>query len=612
MTPNQLREKYLSFFEKKGHKRIPPGSLVPENDPTTLFTSAGMQQLVPYILGQKHPLGKRLVNSQPCVRTQDIEEVGDNRHTTFFEMLGNWSLGDYFKEEQIKWLYGFLTKEVGLDPERLFVSVFNGNQEVPEDEESIRIWESLFGSKKYLRDGESGFENEIKIYGYEDTKNWWSRSGVPQKMPVGEPGGSTSEIFYDFGPSLEIHERSLFAKQSCHINCDCGRFLEIGNSVFMQFKKNKAGGFDALPNKNIDFGGGFERILAVSQNQPDIFKTQLFWPIIERIKKTTQQEYRVNKMAMQVIADHIKAATFMISQGLEPSNKQQGYILRRLIRRAAVKVRQLKGNSVFPGDFEPLCQAVLEIYQRAYFKNISQQKKKVMGVLGTEVDRFKRTLMRGLKIINKTDAKEITEEIAFDLFSTYGFPFEVTQELVASKGVRLKKTLFDKEFKTHQQRSRTVSAGMFKGGLADSSSEIIRFHTATHLLHQALRQVLGDHVQQVGSNITKERLRFDFLHSEKLTEKEIAAVERIVNQVSGQGLPVQKNEKDLEVALKEGALAFFGQKYPSRVTVYSIGSFSKEVCGGPHVANTSQIRHIRITKQESVGAGKRRLYAFFK
>lgn len=609
ITGDKLREKYLQFFQKKGHKKIEASPLVLESDPTTLFTSSGMQPLVPFLLGKEHPLGKRLTNIQPSFRAQDIDQVGDNRHTTFFEMLGNWSLGDYFKKEQLSWCFEFLTGEVGLDPKRLFVSVFGGDKRIPRDEESIKIWQELFKTKKAAQEGEKGFLPEVKIYTYGVKKNWWSKAGEPDLMPVKEPGGPDSEVFYDFGQKWQLHEKSPFAKKPCHINCDCGRFLEIGNSVFMEYQK-KEDSFEKLPQRNVDFGGGLERILAASCDEPDIFKIDLFWPIIKSIEEICGKEYQGNEVGMRVIADHLKAATFMISQGLQPGNKLQAYILRRLLRRAAVKVRFIK-NGFLPVDvFSPVCKEIIEIYQKNYFPQAVKIEKIVDKVVSQEVGKFGKSLDQGLKLIQKSDLEKIEAKFAFDLFQTYGFPFEVTQELLLAKGRKISQEEFDKEFERHQERSRTFGAGMFKGGLAYQSDEIVKLHTVTHLLHQALREVLGKGVKQAGSNITAERLRFDFSYDKKLTEEEIEKVEEIVNEQIKKKLPVKTEEMSLDRAREMGALAFFDQKYGQTVKVYSIGDFSREVCGGPHVTSTEQINgYVRIIKEEAVGTGKRRIYA---
>lgn len=585
MTSQELRQSYLDFFKSKNHHQIAPSPLVPENDPSTLFTSAGMQPLIPYLLGQPHPQGKRLVDSQPCFRSQDIEEVGDNRHTTFFEMLGNWSLGDYFKKDQLTWLWTFLTKDLKLDPARLHVTVFAGGDNLPKDEESISIWRSL------------GLPDD-HIHEYGVDKNFWSRSGTPEAMPVGEPGGTTSEVFYEF---TQIDHDPKFGDH-CHPNCDCGRFLEIGNSVFMEYQKVADGSLQPLPQKNVDFGGGLERLLAAVHDQPDIFKTDLFTPIIEEIEKQTNKKYQDNNQApMRVIADHLKAATFMIAQGLEPSNKQQGYILRRLIRRAVVKLHQLGGGLQASSLSTIADRGVLYVYQDLLDR--STVREQVFSVLNKEGEQFSKTLDRGLKQLEKLSP--------FDLYQTYGFPPELTEELLAQKGKKLDWKKYKQDLKKHQSTSRSTSKGMFKGGLADHSTTVTAYHTATHLLHAALRQILGEDVHQVGSNITSDRLRFDFTYPQALTDDQIQQIQDLINQQIKAALPVTKQTMSKDAALSSGALAFFRDQYADTVSVYTIGSFSREVCGGPHVNNTSELKPITIYKQESIGSGKRRLYARF-
>jgi len=578
MTINEVRQKYLEFFENKGHKIISPAPLVLENDPTTLFTSSGMQPLVQNLISGEHPEGKRLVDSQSCIRTQDIEEVGDNRHTTYFEMLGNWSLGDYFKQDQLAWFWQFLTEELNLPKDKLYVSIFEGNESVPRDEESFKIWKSL------------GIEDShIFEYGVED--NWWSRSGVPDNMPIGEIGGPDSEVFFEF---TDVKHDKKFGEK-CQPSCDCGRFLEIGNSVFIQYIKNKQGKLEELPNKNVDFGGGLERLAAATNNDPDVFKIDVFQKIILKIEELSGKKYEDHKQEFRIIADHTRAAESLIAEGVEPSNKQQGYVLRRLIRRAAIKVRAIH-EPPLQSDFEKLTGN----------KTIIEEAKK-----------FKKTLEKGLREVEKIE--KIDGKQAFDLFQTFGFPLEITEEIFEEKGQKINKEEFKQEFEKHKQLSRSASAGTFKGGLADNSEQTTKLHTATHLLHQALRLVLGDHVQQKGSNITAERLRFDFTHSEKLTEEQIKQIENIINKQIKNKLSVTKESMSLEEAKAAGALAFFDSKYDNKVNVYSIGpsansgqAFSREVCGGPHVANTSEIGHVKIIKEQSASAGVRRIYASIK
>jgi alanyl-tRNA synthetase len=607
MKSNDVRKKFIEFYKSRGHVEIPSAKLVPENDPTTLFNSSGMQPLVPYLLGQPHPSGKRLVNSQKSFRAQDIDEVGDNRHTTFFEMLGNWSLGDYFKNEQLHWVFEFIVEELGLDPKRLYVSVFAGNESVPEDTESIEIWKEIFSKYKInAKEGE-------RIYLYPANKNWWSRSGEPDKMPPGEPGGPDSEIFFDFGEQQKMHEHSPFKNQICHPNCDCGRFLEIGNSVFMQYQKQVNGSLKELSQRNVDFGGGLERLTAVTDNAPDIFKTDLFTSIVRTLELLSTKSYGRNDKetrAMRIICDHIRGSIMMISDGVIPSNKQQGYVLRRLIRRSLLYGRDLGLIS----DWKYvglLVEPVAEIFQNSY-PEIKLKTIEIKSLLEEEALRFGKSLEKGIKEIEKIE--DITGTDAFKLYETFGFPWEMTEELARNKGQNPDRVQFEEEFKKHQQLSRTAASGMFKGGLADHSIQTTKLHTATHLLHQALRIVLGNHVGQKGSNITVERLRFDFSHTGKLTEEELKKVEMIVNKQIGENLPVSETVTKYDEAIKSGALAFFGERYPEQVKVYTIGDpnktyFSREVCGGPHVVNTGVLKSFKILKEESAGAGIRRIYA---
>ncbi|MBI4062431.1 alanine--tRNA ligase [Candidatus Gottesmanbacteria bacterium] len=568
MKSADIRRKFIEFYTARGHVEIPSESLVPENDPTTLFTSSGMQPLVPYLLGEPHPLGKRLVNSQKAFRAQDIEEVGDNRHTTFFEMLGNWSLGDYFKQEQLAWVWEFLTKELGLPKERLYISVLEG------DEESVKIWKKLGVSQE-------------KIFSYDVTKNWWSRAGEPSKMPVGEPGGPDSEVFFEFP---QVKHDPKFGEQ-CHPNCECGRFMEIANSVFMQYRKREDGRLEELPNKNVDFGGGLERMTAATNNDPDVFNTDLFAPLMSSVGDIH---------ARRIVADHIKASVMIMADGVFPSNKLQGYVLRRLIRRAVLYGKRLGV------DFGNLVVPVAQIYKDAY-PSVLEKVQEIKLLIEEEAMRFGRTLERGLREAEKSE--KIDGKTAFYLYESFGFPWEMTEEIARDRGQTVDREEFEQQFKEHQEKSRTAAAGMFKGGLVDHSEDVTKLHTATHLLHQALRTILGSHVSQKGSNITAERMRFDFAHPTKLSADELKRVSDLVNKKIAEDLPVSFEVMDKDKALASGALAFFGERYGEKVKVYTIGDFSREICGGPHVDKTGVLGSFMITKEESLGAGMRRIYA---
>ncbi|MCK9329815.1 MAG: alanine--tRNA ligase [Candidatus Cloacimonetes bacterium] len=636
MTGQELREKYLEFFKSKGHTIIPSASLIPENDPTTLFTSSGMQPMVPYLLGEIHPMGTRIVDSQKCFRAVDIEEIGDNRHTTMFEMLGNWSLGDYFKKEQIRWMFEFLTKEVGLNPKNLYVTVFRGYEtlKIPRDNEAVNTWQELFSSAGINSEAidfseKNGMQNG-RIFYYAVEKNWWSRSGVPANMPLGEPGGPDSEIFWDFGAELKLHENSEFKEQLCHVNCDCGRFLEIGNNVFMQYVKTEKG-FELLPKGNIDFGGGLERILAAKNGDPDIFKTDLFMPIINKIEEISGKKYGESAgiYDMRVITDHLKAATFLIADGVVPSNTQQGYVLRRLIRRA-IRYSLLLG---IENNFTKLIsEVVIEIYKEQY-KKLEENRNTIFIELENEEKKFRGTLIKGLEILNKTinnlpvtisegiDYQEDTQIFAkriFDLYQTHGFPLELILEELKNRnfkkfGEEKIIQIFNEEFKKHQELSRTASAGLFKGGLADSNVETTKLHTAAHLMLSGLRKVLGDGVFQKGSNITAERLRFDFTHIEKMTDDQIKEVENFVNEAILVDADVLRQEMSLSEAKASGAMGVFDDKYGEKVNVYTVSKngvvFSREICGGPHVDHTGVMGHFKIQKEESSSAGIRRIKA---
>ncbi len=614
MDANELRNKYLKFFESKSHAIIPSASLVPEGvDTTTLFTGSGMQPLVPYLSGQPHPLGKRLVNSQLSFRAEDIEEVGDNRHTTFFEMLGNWSLGDYFKKEQLSWLFEFLTKEVKLDPKRLYVTVFAGNDIMPKDTESIKIWQELFKTEEQAQEGIKGFNPKIKIYTYGAKKNWWSRAGLPEDMPAGEIGGPDSETFFDFDPNgkMKIHENSSFKNEVCHVNCDCCRFLEIGNSVFMEYKKKEDGSFDKLPQQNVDFGGGLERILVAKYDVPDIFKTDLFIPIIEKIEEASNTKYKGNEKAMRIISDHIRASTFILSERVAPFKDGSGYILRRLIRRAICYGKQI---GIKDGFTAKIAEVVIKIYAKPY-PELGKNQQFIFDELAKEEVRFSKTLERGLKEFEKMIKNGVSCKEAFNLYQTYGFPIEIIKELAQECGVEVDEDGFAKELKKHQELSRTAAAGKFKAGLADDSEQTIKCHTATHLMLAGLRKVLGGKIEQRGSNITSERIRFDFTFDRKVTPEEVKQVEEWVNERIKAGLEVKMQEMTVEEAQAQGALAFFRDKYPEKVKVFTIfdpntgEEFSKEICSGPHVENISTLGGFKITKEGSSSQGVRRIRA---
>lgn len=602
MTAQEIRKKYLEFFEQRGHKVIPRAKLLLNDDPTTLFTGSGMQPLIPYLLGEKHPVGRRLVDSQTSFRAEDMDEVGDNRHTTFFEMLGNWSLGDYFKKEQLPWVWELLTKEVGLPEDKLWVSCFEGDSKLnlPRDDESAAIWESLGVPKE-----------RIRFYGAD--KNWWSRAGVPENMPAGEPGGPDSEVFYEF---TGVEHDPKFGKE-CHPNCDCGRFLEIGNSVFMQYIKTEDGGFKELPQKNVDFGGGLERIAAAKLDNPDVFEISLLKPIITSLEHLSGKQYQHHQASMRVIADHLRAATFLVVDGATPSNKEQGYVLRRLVRRA---VRFAFDLGIEHGLCQMTVPVVADIYHQD-FPEVAANRQKVAEILDKEEKTFRQTLRSGVNHLKKMgqSGKGLTGEDMFKLYDTYGFPVELAEEEAHRAGLRLEnkwKDIFTAQMQKQRRRSQTAAQGLFKGGLADHSAEVTRLHTVTHLMYRALKDVLGDHVIQRGSNITAERTRFDFSHPEKLTPEQIKEVEEIVNAKIAEDLPVSWKEEKTKDALKTASGAF-GDKYGETVKVYTIGDpvdpFSREICGGPHVEHTGQIgedgKKFKITKEESSSAGVRRIKA---
>lgn len=624
MKVSDVRKKYVDFFAAKDHAVIHSASLLPDNDPTTLFTNSGMQPLLPYFLGEAHPKGKRLVNYQKCFRAEDIEEIGDNRHTTFFEMLGNWSLGDYFKENQLRFVFTFLTKDLGIPAEKIYITVFAGDSEknIPKDTESAEIWKKIFkeaGIEAETKDMGS-MENaaqvgagNARIFFYGSEKNWWSRAGKPEKMPSGEPGGPDSEVFYFY----EATEHDPKYGQLCHPNCDCGRYVEIGNSVFMQYLKEHDGSFSELPNKNVDFGGGLERLTAAANNQPDIFLIDVFEPIIAELQKLSGKEYTnsLYTASFRIIADHMRGATLMITDGALPSNTDAGYIVRRLIRRATLHAEKL-------GISESWTRKIVSSFASSYeltYPEIHTKEEGIIVVIEKEIEKFKKTIRDGMKRISKLIEKNepISGNEAFVLFTTYGFPIELTEEITKENAIEIDRKAFDTEMEKHKELSKSAAEGKFKGGLSSTGEMETKFHTATHLLHQALREILGEHVYQKGSNITPERLRFDFSHAEKLTPEEIQRVEEKVNAKINEALPVTKTEMATKDALSQGVIGLFGDKYDDTISVYRIGNpdsgyFSKEICGGPHVKNTSELGRFKIVKEEAVAQGIRRIKAILE
>ncbi len=625
MTAQEIRKAYIEFFKSKGHTPIARARLVPENDPTTLFTGSGMQPLLPYLLGDSHPDGNRLVDSQTCLRSQDIEEVGDNRHTTFFEMLGNWSLGDYFKNEQINWFFEFITKVVGLDPNRIYVTVYSGDEAlgIARDNESESIWRKLFDNlgidSKTVDIGseENGYkvgEQSGRIFFYKD-KNWWCRAGSAKNMPVGEPGGPDTEMFYLY-PSVQ-HNKSY--GEHCHPNCDCGRYIELGNSVFMEYKKT-GDGFAKLPKQNVDYGGGLERIAAASLDSADVFKISLLLPIIEKLESISGKKYDSHTNDMRVIADHLRGAVFLCVDGITPSNKEQGYVMRRLLRRAIRFAFALGIEQNFLHEIVPI---IIDLYSPD-FPEVNSSKEKVLEVLLKEEKVFRQTLRKGVRELQKmADKGSVTGKDIFTLYDTYGFPMELSLEEAQTQDYPINddwKADFDQQMTEQRNRSQTASKGTFKGGLGGHTLQHKKYHTATHLMYQALRDVLGDHVIQHGSNITEERLRFDFSHPEKMTAEQIKQVEDIVNKQIDNDLTVTFEEHPTKEALEDmHVLGAFGDRYGDKVKIYRMqaqGSekpFSLEICGGPHVDHTKQLSEegkiFKIIKEESSSSGIRRIKA---
>lgn len=626
MDANEIRRKFLDFQVKKGHKVIQPAPLVLENDPTTLFTGSGMQPLLPYLLGKEHPEGTRLTDSQPSMRLQDIEDVGDPRHTTVFEMLGNWSLGDYFKEEQIRNFFEFLTKEVGLDPSKIYVTCFIGNEKygIPRDVEAAEIWQKVFAKAGVdakiaeIGSAENGDKRGIKpgerIFFYDDKENWWSRGGGIDTTPIGDPCGPDSEVFYDFGEELQDEEKYGLA----HPASDGARFMEIGNQVFMQYRRKEDGTFEELEKKNVDFGGGLERIAAAAIGSFDVFKISLMRPILEKLEEISNKSYDNNTDEMRVIADHIRGAYLLAAQGLAPSNKTQGYAMRRLVRRAILRALDLGISSNFLSEIVPI---VAENYKDLP-DSILTHRENALEVLLREENAFRKTLNKGLKELNKLtkNNKILDGKDLFKLQDTYGFPLELSVEECYREGIELTKDYlkeFEAALKEQRERSQTASKGMFKGGLEDHGEQTVKYHTACHLLLAALQKHISPDIMQKGSNITADRVRFDFNLDHKMTPEEISAVENQVNEWISADLPVVFDEYDKTYArdiLK--AHGQFWDKYPEALKVYTIGDFdnpiSREVCGGPHVEHTGALGHFKIKKEESSSAGVRRIKAILE
>lgn len=584
MNAEQLRQQYLGFFEQRGHRRIPSASLIPENDPTVLFTTAGMHPLVPFLLGEPHSQGRRLVNYQRCLRTNDIDEVGDTSHLTFFEMLGNWSLGDYFKADSLAWSYEFLTQVLGLDPRRLAVTVFSGDADAPRDDESAGIWRSL------------GMPVE-RIFYLPKADNWWGPAGATG------PCGPDSEMFYDTGRPDH---------PGCRPGCACSRWFEIWNNVFMEYEKTADGGYRRLRQRNVDTGMGVERTLTALHGLDDIYRMESLSPLVDAVEALSGRRYANQPRPMRVIVDHLRAAVFAIADGALPSNVEAGYVVRRLVRRAVRFGRELGIRGRFCGQ---LGDQVVE-HMSPVYPHLEARREAIAAALEAEERKFQASLERGLGQYRRLSARlraagsqRLAGKDAFDLFETYGFPLPLTIELAAEDGLRVDTDGFDAEMARHRQLSRQGSEQKFKGGLADHAEQTTRLHTATHLLHQALRQVLGPEVRQMGSNITAERLRFDFAWPDRLSDDQLAAVESLVNRQIERDLTVDMQTMPLEQALAGGALAFFAEKYGDQVKVYSIGDFSREVCGGPHVQATGELGRFRLLKQEAVGGGVRRLRA---
>ncbi len=623
MNAQQIRNAYLKFFEDRGHAVLRRAPLVLHDDPTTLFTGSGMQPMIPYLLGEAHPKGARLADSQTCIRAQDIDDVGDNRHTTFFEMLGNWSLGDYFKEQQIRWMWEFLTEVVGINPEKLYVTCYIGAPEydIPKDTEAADVWKGLFTSIGMQADTadigseEAGYARGVKpgerIFFYDGSKNWWSRNGKPETTPVGDPCGPDSEMFYEF----DFVEHNPEFGEHCHPNCDCGRFMEIGNNVFMAYKKVAEGRFEPLEQKNIDHGSGLERIAAAAIDSPDVFKISLMWPIVEKLQQISGKSYEQHTESMRVIADHLRVATFLAVDGCVPSNKEQGYVMRRLIRRAIRYSFDLGVEQNFMPEIVPV---IADLYVND-FPEVAENRDNIIAVLVKEEKAFRQTLRNGLKQMRKYAKNGLTGEELFTLYDTYGFPVELSVEEAYKQEVNVSENWreeFESKMEEQRSRSRTARKGEFHGGLEGTDPIHLKYHTATHLLGQALREVVSKDIQQHGSNITSERLRFDF-NSEKLTPEQKQAVEDLVNQWIDEDYPVNYKVYPTAEALSMDVIGAFGERYGDDVKVYRIGTAEKqisfEVCGGPHVEHTGMLKEggkrFKILKEEASSAGVRRIKA---
>ena len=581
MKAIDIRTKYLKYFERHGHKIIPSSPLIPENDPSVLFTTAGMQPLVPYLLGEKHPEGNRIVDYQKCLRTNDIDEVGDNRHLTFFEMLGNWSLGDYFKKESIQMSFEFLTKELGIPVEKLSVTCFAGDEDAPRDEFTAKCWKEV------------GIPNE-RIYFYGKDDNWWI---------AGEEGpcGPDTEMFYDTGKPA--------CSENCQPSCDCGKYVEIWNNVFMEYFKSKDGTYTKLKQQNVDTGLGLERMTMLLQGKETPFDTEIFAPVMERLKELSKVDIIESR---RIVAEHLRASMMIIADGGRPSNIDRGYVLRKLIRRMA---RHLNKMQIELSELGNLIDLDINILKELY-PELEQNKETIKQIIIEEKDKFMKTLTHGEKEFEKAIEKARQEnknvidgQTIFKLYETYGFPPEITADLAKEQGFKIDNSEFEKLFKEHQEKSRMGSEQKFKGGLSEQNEKTIAYHTATHLLHKALQIVLGEHTTQKGSNITTERLRFDFSHPEKMTKEQLQQVEDIVNEQIKRDLTVTCEEMTVEEAKKAGAMGLFENKYGDKVKVYTIGDFSKEICGGPHVTHTGELGHFKIKKEESSSAGVRRIKA---